>query len=110
MIEELEAPPRPNTVRGGRWSFRVGFNARGDKDAGHWTNHGKTLWRTATFDTATGRPISRFKRRRLERDPEYVARFNAAQKATLKARRQKQEAAGVARESKKRLKDAAEGN
>lgn len=79
------------------------------------TNHSKTKWRTAIVDKdwrdpRTGmvmapRPMSRFKRRRLERTPE----GRAAMATMLRNQRQLKEAKAVTKEAKKRLKDAAEG-
>lgn len=80
-----------------------------DPKAPRITNHSKTKVRSATLDATTGRPISRFKRRKLEASPEYREKFNAGQKELLKARRQRSDAAAVTADAKQRLKDAARG-
>lgn len=91
---------------------KLAYSARAprrEEGAPRYTNHSKTYFRSATIDAVTGRPISRFKRRKLERDPRYVAEFNAKQAQLLKERRQRSEARAVTRDAQDRLERAARG-
>lgn len=77
--------------------------AKRSRRTGH--NWKKTRAYSAVIDPKTGKPMSRFKRRKHERTP-----AGRAQLANMRrAQRNAEEAAAVAADAKRRLKDAAEG-